>query len=373
MITKEFTHEVKRNTDMLELAREYTDMKKLSNGIWQGRCPHPNHDDRTPSFTVWAREQSWCCFGCHQGKKDGVENFGTDQIAFIRWIKGLEHQEAILFLARRLGMEDPSSPFQQRYDENYQRALSYSKQLKGAPRKYLHERGIDDDDIKKWIVGYDGSRIVFPLFDRYRRILGFNTRHFKCQDSPKYINPPNSDIFNKSYYFYGIHLLDPHFNEIRITEGCTDVILAHKYGLKNVVATLGSSLSQGHIDLIKTLKKTPVFCMDGDETGLEKVAGHSESLHEEGIYSKVFILPEDTDLADLALSQKTELETLVQDHSVTYGQYVIQDLISVFDSYLHEVRLQLSPKLEEVVASVPSDREKRLLKDFVRERTGISL
>ena len=83
---RDFIDKVKESTDLLELISEYTELKKEGRYIWRGRCPHPDHNDSTYSFTVNTKTNSWCCYGCHSDKKGVNNNYGSDCIAFIQWI-----------------------------------------------------------------------------------------------------------------------------------------------------------------------------------------------------------------------------------------------------------------------------------------------
>ena len=221
----------------------------------------------------------------------------------------------------------------------------------------------------------DGERICFPLFDRYKNVLSFTKRLLHDEDinGDKYKNGYNTPIFNKSYYLYGIHNIDEDFNEIRITEGSMDVILAHKYGVKNVVATLGTSFTEGHIEIIKHYNMIPVFCMDGDEAGLKAINRSIQLLADNGIYSKLLILPDDKDLADISLESKDKTEDYINNNSITYGNYLIQKDLSLFNSKFNELKLQYYPKLISTLSKVPSEEEKKILKSFIKDSMHIEI
>ena len=371
--TQEYIHEVKKNTDIVELAKEYVrDLKpvRMSGAVWQGTCPHPDHEDRSPSFTVYVKDQSWVCYGCHCGKKNQKENFGTDCIAMMQWLKGLDFKDAISFLAKRAGIAEPDSSLSKHFEANERLAIKYHEALEGHALDYLYSRGLNVRDISKWCIGFDGEKITFPLYDRYRRILGFSRR--SLSGKPKYVNSSNNEVFNKSYYFYGVHQLDLSYEEVRIVEGCMDVILATKYGAKNVVGILGSALAEGHIDILKNWNTPAVLCMDGDKEGIEAAHKHIESLSNENIYSKLLILPENKDMADLALSYTTDIESVIKKNSITYGYYAVQNLLERYTSQLYELRLNLQPELQEVLLKVPKV-EREALSDFILDQTGINL
>jgi DNA primase len=361
---------------MLELAKRYTEMKKVGVGVWQGKCPHPtNHTDKTPSFVVWEKSNSWSCMGCHSGKK-GEQNFGSDAIAFLQWVEGLKWRDAVLKLAEYHDIQKPSEENDKEYQKNLKLAQKYCKDLDEDVIEYLVERGLDKEDIKEWLLGYDSyqDRIVFPLIDKYKNILGFNRRIFNAPpETPnKYKNSPNSKIFNKSTYFYGIHNIDYSFPYIRITEGCMDVILAKKYGLKNIVATLGTSFTEDHAKAIKKIGLTPVLIYDGDKAGdlaREKVMN---LLNDIGIYCKVVIMPKAKDLADMSLEYKEFIEDYISSEAVTYGYSKLKNIVDVYNKEHYELKLKLAPKLTEILKQVP-DAERAVLKSYLKDEIKLTI
>lgn len=376
MLSKQFINQVKQATDMVKLAKQYTELKLVGEGIWQGVCPHPDHKDDTPSFTVWENTQSWACMGCHSGKKDiKHKNYGSDCIAFIQWIEGMKWREAVLHLAKEAGIEPEKEKHAEVYDHNLKLALSYHKNMHSNALNYLFERGLSEKDVEDWMIGFDGSRIVFPLFDNFKRVLGFTKRKFVETDknSPKYRNSRNGKVFNKGSYLYGIHLLEDDCDEIRITEGAMDVIVSSKYGVKNIVATLGTAFTENHIDLIKNIGKTPVFCMDNDEAGIKAVKKSVELLSKHGIYTKILVLPDNMDMADLANLKKEETENFIQNHAITYGHMMIQEVINQYDAKVNEIKLRIYPELKKILSTIPTEDERKIIKDFIYERTGLKL
>lgn len=373
-----FIEELKEKTDLVKLVKEYTQLREVGLGIWQGVCPNPEHNDGTPSFTVWQKHNSWSCYGCHSGKKGVDGNVGSDAIAFLQWIEKLDFRQAVIKLAKWNDIPIPNDKNQKEFKRNDALAFKYKKALHNNVDvlEYLYERGLDDTDIESFGIGYDNynKRIVFPLYDKYRNIVGFNKRVTKDNEAKevKYKNSSNSDIFNKSSYLYGIHNLDDSCNEIRITEGSMDVILAHKYGVKNVVATLGTSFTESHAKMIYKLGKTPVLIFDGDDAGrkgLYKALSYFEAL---GVYCKIIELPMGKDLADMANDMKFDLEKYINRCSVTAGYLQLRNIISEYQSSLYELKLYTTPKIEEVLDFVPYT-EKRVLKSFVKDELNISL
>lgn len=378
---QEFVDQVKETVDMVKLVSEYTDLKKVGPNLYEGHCPHPDHHDSTPSFRVWADSQSWACMGCHNGKKTEsnklYKNYGSDCIAFIRWIepKYRNWRSAIIYLAQKYHIPIPTEENDLLYKHKKTMAYSLMYNLYGEPLKYLEDRGLTIQDCDDWMIGFDGQKITFPLFDRYKNILGFTRRwlHVPEGANDKYKNSSNSKIFNKSNYFYGIHNLDTEFDEIRITEGSMDVILANKYGAKNIVATLGTAFTQGHIDMIKHYGKIPVFCLDGDEAGLKAVNKAITLLAEQGVYSKILILPNGKDLADMSLELKEDIEEYIQKHSITYGTYIFNQTIGEYNSKVNEIKIKMMPEFRTLLDFIPSEDEKIIIKSFIRNSMGIDI
>lgn len=374
----EFIKELKEKTDLVQLVKQYTKLRKVGIDIWQGVCPHPNHNDDTPSFTVWQKSNSWSCYGCHSGKKGVEGNKGSDAIAFLEWIENLKWREAVIKLAQWNDIPIPTDKNQKEFKKNYNLNEKYRKDLYKNEEvlDYLYNRGLDDIDIESWKLGYDSfnKRIVFPLLNKYKDIVGFNKRiadpNYKSGD--KYKNSSSSEIFNKSTYLYGAHALDNNFDEIRITEGSMDVILSSKYGVKNIVATLGTSFTEQHAKAIQKTGKTPVLIFDGDKAGnngVIKALNYFESL---GVYCKIVRLPEGKDLADLSLDLKFGIETYIKRNAITAGFLQISDLVKEYQSSLYNIRLEFIPRIEEVMKFVPRIEE-RMLKSYIKDELNIDL
>ncbi len=372
ILSQDFIERVKNATDMLILAKRYSDLKQINNRVWQGKCPHPNHKDDTPSFNVWEKSQSWSCMACHSGKKGSrFKNYGSDCFAFMQWIENMSWYESVTTLAKEAGIELEKEKYEELYNHNKILSVSYNSYMANEIFEYLKTRGLDKSDIENWLIGFNGSSIIFPLFDNHKKILGFSKRNMKKDNNAKYKNTHNNEIFNKGSYLYGIHLLDRDFDEIRITEGCLDVILSNKYGVKNIVCSLGTSFTEKHVDLIKNLKKTPVFCMDGDAPGLKSIERSVELLSQVGVYSKIVILPKDMDMADLSNHLGHSIENYIVENSITYGQMIIQNIINKYDAKNNEIKLKLYPEIKEAMTKVKDEDEKLILASYIENRMGL--
>ena len=119
-IPDSFIEELKAKTSLVKYVKQYTLLREVGLGIWQGTCPHPDHDDSTPSFTVWEKTNSWACYGCHTGKKGLDGNLGSDIYAFIQWIEGVNFVKAVHILAEWNNVPVPTDQNQKEYDRKIQ-------------------------------------------------------------------------------------------------------------------------------------------------------------------------------------------------------------------------------------------------------------
>ena len=377
-IPKELIERLKKETNLVRYVQQYTQLTKVGDGIWQGKCPNPKHNDSLPSFTVWEKEQSWACFGCHVGKKGTNGNVGSDIISFIEWHDNVDFRTAVLTLAKWANV-DITLENNKEYEKNYKLNCKYKKDLykseDDSALYYLYERGLDDEDIDKWGIGYDSfsNRIVFPLYDRYNNIIGFNKRViYDDKNEAKYKNSKNSKVFSKSNYLYGIHLLDTNYGNIFITEGSFDVILGTKYGVKNLMASLGTSFTEKHAEIIANLKLTPIIVFDSDDAGQSSTKKVLEYFSKLNIYCKVVVLPKGKDLYDMARELGPEINNYLEDNSVTAGFYVVKDILSHYQEDLYNLKLTTIPKLKRVINNVPTI-EKKPIKNFIKDEINLSI
>lgn len=384
MYASNYIEQVKNSISMIELASMYTKLNKVSSNIYQGKCPHPKHEDKTPSFVVWDNSNSWACMKCHKGKK-GEKNYGSDTIAFIQWIEELSWKEAVLKLASITGVKLPETKESKILEQNKNLAIKHKKDLFNSDEavEYLYNRGLNDEDIELFNIGYDkvSNRISFPLLNQYKEVVGFNKRVLainknNTNNTPKYINSSNSDIFNKSTYLYGEHLLDNNYPYIYITEGVFDVILAHKYNLKNIVCTLGTALTESHINKLKQYKAKynmiPVFIYDNDDAGQTALKNAINLLDKQDIYCKIVTLPKQTDLAELVLEVKERLNKYIMSNTITSGYSKVKSIVDDYNKSLYELKLKHTPNIQKALENVP-ESEIDILKDFLYNEVNIKV
>lgn len=295
-----------------------------SGEYWIARCPHPDHHDETPSFRIHYDSKngwySWMCFACHAGKKgeltqNGKIIRGSDAIAFVIWLSDyngsphiLSFQEAVIELLQFFNLPVPEEKKrivtkQERMNEILSEAFQQGFHGSEA-ESYALNRGLSEETLKRFHVGTDGERLAIPLINERGQIQGMIYRHLHGEE-PKYYHSSAHEGFIKSTYLFGTEYLDSSDKNVFITEGCFDVMLASQYGVKNVLACLGTAFTEGHIDLLKHCGiETVSLVFDGDNAGVAATHRAIELLNGSGLSCKVVQLPTGMDLYDLALENK---------------------------------------------------------------------
>ena len=305
-------NEIKNRLNVLDVVGSYVKLTKT--GInYRGVCPF--HSEKGPSFFVSPSRQMWHCFGC---------GAGGDIFEFIKKIEGVEFGDALRILAQKAGVELKRENPQLRTERHRLYEICdlscsfFEKQLQagdwGAKAKeYLLNRGIKEETIKKWRLGYSPDtwqglsdylvgkgferqeivnaglavksdkgnnpydrfrgRIIFPIFDTNSQVIGFGARIFKEVDkkeTAKYINTPQTMLYDKSSVLYGINnakLSIRKNNQCVLTEGYTDAIMCHQAGFENTVAVSGTALTANHLNILKRYTENLLLSFDMDVAG----------------------------------------------------------------------------------------------------------
>jgi len=393
--------EIKSRLDIVEVIGSYIKLKKTG-ANYRALCPF--HSEKNPSFFVSPARQIWHCFGCSKG---------GDIFGFIKEIEGVEFGDALRILAQRAGVElKPRSPEWQKFKTERQRLYEicelatkfFEKQLEGSSlgketKKYLLGRGIKEESIKKWRIGYSpdtwsglsdflvsqdykneeiekaglslkneqGSyydrfrgRIIFPIFDLNSQVIGFGGRIFQKSDEvAKYINTPNTLLYDKSRILYG---LDKAKVEIRkkdfclLVEGYTDVILAHQAGFENTASVSGTALTPYQLVILKRYSENLFLSFDMDIAGDSATKRGIDLAQLRGFNLKIITLPKDEDPADVISKNPKEFEKLVN-NSLSILDFYFQNAFSQFDKARPEGKREISKILLPVIKRIPNKIE----------------
>jgi DNA primase len=305
--------EVKNRTDIVELISGYVPLKKAGRN-YKGLCPF--HGEKTPSFVVFPDTQTWHCFGAC--------GTGGDVFRFIMQAEGMDFSEALRELAQRAGVSlAPPTPRSEAADKQREKLLDihtaaaqyYHHLLRQSEegahaREYIADRGINSETVERFQLGYalniweglkshlmgrgyteddlveagllvrkeeTGSsydrfrnRLIIPIRDVQGRVIAFGARALGPNDVPKYLNSPQTPLFDKSSTLFGLDLAKRairNSDQAVIVEGYMDVLSANQRGHTNVVAGMGTALTETQLGLLKRFTKNFVLALDSDTAG----------------------------------------------------------------------------------------------------------
>jgi len=338
---------VRDASDIVSVVGEHLSLKAKGRE-YVGLCPF--HDDRNPSMCVVPSKQIFHCFVC---------GAGGDVFTFIQKYHSMDFREALEFLAERANIEltkfsPGNTPSDQphpgvgrkeiinanEFAAGYFQAILNHPEHGAIARSLIERRGISPEMVERFGVGasadrWDGlsltidnkklnrsafaaagllkqrdnggeydalrNRLIFPIHDQIGRVIAFGGRKINEEDEPKYLNSPETAVFNKSTTLFGIHLAARAIKKRRtavIVEGYTDVIACHQAGVEHVVGTLGTALTSGHATVLRRLCDTVVLLFDGDEAGQRAADRAIEVLFRETIDIKIAALAGYTDAKD---------------------------------------------------------------------------
>ncbi|TET26419.1 MAG: DNA primase [Dehalococcoidia bacterium] len=392
--------EVKQKTDIVEVVSRYTSLKK-SGKTFTALCPF--HSEKHPSFFVYPERQSWHCFGAC--------NTGGDVLAFVMKKEAIEFGDALRLLAERAGVTIPSriergakgEEKERLYQVNAAAAQYFNNLLLNSPsakraRDYLESRGLLKKTISDFQLGFSlnsrqalkehlaergyrepelaaagliieveagkkydrfRNKLMFPISNIRGRITGFGARVLD-ESLPKYVNSPQTLIFDKSANLYGINLATTAIREQNgavIMEGYLDVITAHQNGFSNVVASMGTSLTEKQVSSLKKLTRNVSLALDADAAGEEatlRAISYENTLNAE---VKVIILPEGKDPDDVIREDSQAWQGLVAG-ALPIIDYTFNKVTAELDLSTAKGKSQAADRLLPIIAGI---------KDIVRQ------
>ncbi|MEB7746676.1 DNA primase [Staphylococcus equorum] len=392
-------NEIKDKTDILDLVSEYVKLEKRGRN-YIGLCPF--HDEKTPSFTVSEDKQICHCFGCKKG---------GNVFQFTQEIKDISFTEAVKELGERVNIEVETDQSASGQDDTHQVAsedlqmiemhelmqeyyhYALKKTVEGeAALTYLKERGFTDALIDARKIGYAPKnshfchdflqkkgydiqlayeagllsrneenfsyydrfrdRVMFPLMNAQGRTVGYSGRTYTNQE-PKYLNSPETPIFQKRRLLYNVDKARKSIrknDEIILLEGFMDVIKVDQAGIKQVVASMGTQISQEHIAFIKKLTSNVTLIFDGDFAGSEATLKSGQALLEQGFNVFVVQLPKDMDPDEYIGKHGANAFNYYVEHEkksyILYKVHIHQDEIDnndlSYERYLKEITNDIS-------------------------------
>lgn len=398
--------EIKSRIDVVELIQSYIKVQKAGMN-YKAICPF--HAEKTPSFFISPARQIWHCFGgCGEG---------GDIFKFVMKLEGLEFPEALRLLAQRAGVmlkrEDPAARSERNrlHDICEEAALVFERVLGNTPaaKSYLRTRGVSEDTIKEFRIGfapqswdfllkqllqkkfsreeieraglairsqdnfswYDRfrGRIIFPITDSAGRVIGFGGRVFSVEDgkpsSPekveaKYINTPQTPIYDKSRVLYGFDRAKHEIrakNQVVVVEGYMDCVMSHQAGVKNTISVSGTALTFQQLQIVKRLCDTLICSFDADQAGDSATKRSLALAAQFELKRKIAVIPSGKDPAD-AVKENPAIWRKAVFSAKDIATFYFDKLFNEHDPRTVEGKKQITERLLPVIFELSDEIEK---------------
>lgn len=406
-----FLDELNTRNPIEEVVGQYVTLTRKGSNLF-GLCPF--HGEKTASFSVAPDKGIFYCFGCHKG--GGVINF-------IMEIESLSYPDAVRFLAKRAGLEVPED---EQYRSQYQKqerlwalckdaARFFHQQLLApcgeAARAYLAKRGLSRSTVTRFGLGFSRNewaalldemtkkgytreelleaglavtgksgavydrfrnRLMFPIIDVRGNIIGFGGRVMD-DATPKYLNSPETLIFNKRKNLFALNLAKKSKQgRIILTEGYMDAIALHQYGFDCAVASLGTALTEEHASLLAKYTDQVVLTYDGDEAGQNAAKRAIPMLEKTGLQVRVLRMQGAKDPDEFLKKFGADRFSLLLDQSENQAEYRLESLRRKFDLSQDEQRVQFLQQAAELIASFSNAVQREIYGARAAEAAGIS-
>jgi DNA primase len=406
MIKREIIEKVRERADIVEVISSYIPLKPAGKN-YRALCPF--HKEKTPSFTVSPEKGLFHCFGC------GV---GGNVFTFLMRYEGISFYEAVKSLAERYGISieevegvqeklEPYFEINRMANEIFRMKLLHPREGKVA-RDYLLKRGVAPKSWELYGLGYAPDqwdflsgffeqkgkdlllveevgliirgtkgyydrfrgRIIFPIEDIRGRILGFGGR-ILGEGEPKYLNSPDSPIFKKGECLYGLKQARDHIIQKReavIVEGYFDVISLAQSGLRNVVAPLGTALTEVQLRILKPLVNKVLLLFDGDQAGRKAAMRAVELLVQEGIEGDIIILPENEDPDTFLKSHSVEDLLRLRKGGL---EFYCEGVINNYEIKKPEGKFKAAQAFLEFLSKVEDPLKRKIYGEYISSLLGI--
>ena len=400
--------QIKSKLSIVDVVAPYTELKQAGKNL-KGKSPFTN--EKTPSFFVSPDRDMYYCFS---------SNKGGDIFTFIQAMEGVDFKGALKILADKAGVElrreDPKKRTvrEQKFTLLEATALWFEENLTDCPaaKAYLKERGVKPKTIKQWRIGYappewrelkdyltglkfdpetmravglikgdEGKepydvfrdRIVFPICDMAGRVVAFSGRLLgEDENAPKYLNSPETELFNKSEILFGYHTAKQGIRKLDfslLVEGQFDLVLAHQAGYTNTVAVSGTAFSDRHAELLRRLSARVVLAFDRDRAGTEAAKRATEVMLKRGADVKVATLEEGTDPADLIKKDPTAFKTAIKGANSVI-EWLLDIILEAGGKDKRAYKLRVKEEVLPFVLMIPDKIDQDHFTELIAERIG---
>jgi DNA primase len=409
-----FIDDLLARTDIVEVIGTRVPLKRQGKE-YAARCPF--HDERSASFTVSPTKQFYHCFGCSA--------HGT-AISFLMQYDRLEFLDAVDELAKRVGMEIPRDTVVRNQDSDSRElyaavdaaAKFFQRQLAGSDkaRAYISGRAIAADIVERYAIGYapDGysglkdalgtdarrmglleraglfskndkghvydkfrDRLMFPIHDRRGRVIAFGGRVLDPEDSPKYLNSPETVLFHKGRELYGLwqaKQANPKLDRLIVVEGYMDVVALAQYGVTQAVATLGTATTPDHAELLFRNAPDVVFCFDGDRAGRAAAWKALESVlprMKDGRQAFFLFLPDGEDPDSIVRKEGADGFAARLRQAMPLSEFFYNELGKDVNLGTLDGKARLAERCKPMLAQIPDGAFGDLMRQRLTELTGV--
>lgn len=407
-----FLEELDHRNPIEDVVGQYVSLTRKGNNMF-GLCPF--HGEKTASFSVAPDKGIYYCFGCHKG--GGAVNFVME-------IESLTYPDAVRFLAKRAGLEVPEDPAENSQYKKKERLWSLCKdaarffhqQLKTPAAtevwEYIRKRGLSPSTVTRFGLGfapnqwtglmdamvakgYDKSelleaglvlkhkekgtfydrfrnRLMFPIIDVRGNVIGFGGRVMD-DSTPKYLNSPETLIFNKRRNLFAMNVVKKTKSDcIILTEGYMDAIALHQYGFDCAVASLGTSLTQEHADLLSKYTDQVVLTYDGDAAGQNATQRAIPMLEKTGLKVRILRMQGAKDPDEFLKKFGADRFKLLLEGCEDQAQYRLLSLQKQFDLSLAEQKVEFAAKAADLISTFPSAVQREIYGIRAAEMAGLT-
>ncbi|MEW6685463.1 MAG: DNA primase [Candidatus Edwardsbacteria bacterium] len=403
--------EIRLANDIVEVISEHLSLKKVGK-YYKTLCPF--HQEKTPSFIVTPERQIYHCFGC--GKGGNVYGFlmEYEKVSFFEAIKTLAKRAGINLPTREEKKEGNDLLYQaNEFAAKFYREILLSEKGKGG-REYLIKRGINEETQEEFRLGYapdawdellkaggrkslsskilkdagliiereDKSgfydrfrnRLMFPIFSTTGRVVGFGGRSLETKEEAKYVNSPETAIYQKGRTLYGLFQAK---NEIRqkedaiLVEGNFDLLIPYQAGFKNIVASLGTALTEEQVKVLSRYTSKVFIVYDGDSAGLNAALKAIDLLLEANLEVKVSRLPKETDPDNLIRSQGKEAFSKVLQSATDFVDFKLALFSEKSDLREIAQKAKIAELLLESMRKVRDEMRQRLYLNKMAQRLAL--
>ncbi len=407
-----FLEELNHRNPIEDVVGQYVSLTRKGSNLF-GLCPF--HGEKTASFSVAPDKGIYYCFGCHKG---------GSAVNFIMEVEGLTYLDAVRFLAKRAGLEVPED---NRDNSQYKKkerlwnlckdaARFFHQQLKtpGATGvwEYIRKRGLAPNTVTRFGLGYAPNqwtalmdamvakgyekaelleaglvlkhkekgtfydrfrnRLMFPIIDVRGNVIGFGGRVMDDSE-PKYLNSPETLIFNKRRNLFAMNVVKKTKSEfIILTEGYMDAIALHQYGFDCAVASLGTSLTQEHADLLSKYTSQVVLTYDGDKAGQNATQRAIPMLEKTGIKVRILRMQGAKDPDEFLKKYGADRFKLLLEDCEDQAQYRLVSLQKQFDLSVSEQKVEFARKAAELISTYTSAVQREIYGVKAAEMAGLT-